>query len=158
MATLGIKQLLFHYRVWDLTLTRLIQVINAAIVSSLDMNISSDAVHFSNHPAYSGGFKGSTLSAVEFKSLCDGLISNRLLNYEAILSGYVRSEDVLNEISVIVRRIKSENENAIYVCDPVLGDNGNFYVPGEGSICGHYLFTRIKFIYTAKLNYMTNMP
>ncbi|ODM94535.1 Beta-hexosaminidase subunit beta [Orchesella cincta] len=54
---------------------------------------------------------------------------NNLVNYSQILTGYVGSESFLRKIRDVVMRIKEKNPSAVYLCDPVLGDNGHFYVP-----------------------------
>ena len=88
-----------------------------------------NTVHFSNHPAYKGGFKGQSLNGQEIFSIFEGLQANNLLNYDVVISGYIRSEDVLLNLKDIIKTIKDINPSTIYVCDPVLGDNGMFYVP-----------------------------
>jgi len=37
----------------------------------------------------------------------------------------------LAQVEEAIKIIKENNPNMIYVCDPVLGDDGNFYVPEE---------------------------
>lgn len=90
-----------------------------------------NTVHLSNHPAYSGGFKGQMLSGDDFASLVEGLATNDLLGYNILLSGYIRSEDILLKLRDTFQTIKLRNPDAIFVCDPVLGDNGAFYVPQQ---------------------------
>ena len=58
-----------------------------------------------------------------------GLDDNDLLNHDVVLNGYTRNIDVLFAIKDTVQRVRKNNPNAIYICDPVLGDNGQFYVP-----------------------------
>ena len=65
-------------------------------------------------------------------ALVDGLEANALLQgYSHMLTGYIGSQTFLEAISDIVDRVKSCNQGLKYVCDPVLGDNGRFYVPEE---------------------------
>jgi len=86
-------------------------------------------VSLSNHPNYAKGFKGQFLAAEEMKNTVQGLEENELLNHDIVLNGYTRNIDVLLTIGDTVKRLRKNNPNAIYICDPVLGDNGQFYVP-----------------------------
>ena len=59
----------------------------------------------------------------------DGLAQNDLDNYTHLLTGYVGSASFLKRIAGVVRALKDKNPDLVYVCDPVLGDNGLMYVP-----------------------------
>ncbi|XP_015124260.1 pyridoxal kinase isoform X1 [Diachasma alloeum] len=63
--------------------------------------------------------------------LMEGLAGNDLDHYSHLLTGYVASSSFLKKISQLVPILKEKNPNLIYVCDPVLGDNGKTYVPEE---------------------------
>ena len=80
------------------------------------------------------------------KEIWSGLEENKLLDYNYVLSGYVGSASCLSEMSHLIRHIKSASPKTIYgrvlwnlwaalteeiVLDPVLGDNGQLYVPAE---------------------------
>jgi len=86
-------------------------------------------VSLSNHPNYAKGFKGQFLAAEEMNNTVQGLEDNELLTHDIVLNGYTRNIDVLLTIRDTVQRLRKNNPNAIYICDPVLGDNGQFYVP-----------------------------
>lgn len=90
-----------------------------------------NTVSLSNHPAYEHGTRGKALDDEVLSSIVDGLSDNNLLGYDAIVTGYTRSQRHLEIIADTVKRVRLVNPNAIYVCDPVLGDNGEFYVPPE---------------------------
>ncbi|KAH9739116.1 Pyridoxal kinase [Citrus sinensis] len=45
--------------------------------------------------------------------------------------GYIGSVSFLNTILQVVEKLRSINPNLIYVCDPVMGDEGKLYVPSE---------------------------
>lgn len=45
--------------------------------------------------------------------------------------GYNRSPSVLTKIASIYKELHEANKDFIYLCDPVLGDLGQFYVPEE---------------------------
>lgn len=65
--------------------------------------------------------------------LADGMDKNGLLSDDTghILTGYIGSESFLRAVVTIVRKIKAVNPQVRYVCDPVLGDIGRFYVPQQ---------------------------
>jgi pyridoxine kinase len=75
-------------------------------------------------PPGGGPVPGETLSA-----LVDGIAADGLLGeIDAVLSGYLGVPDHVAVILDAVHRIKAANPSAIYVCDPVLGDDGRLYV------------------------------
>lgn len=50
-------------------------------------------------------------------------------NYTHLLTGYIGTASFLKRVALLVKTLKSKNPNLIYVCDPVMGDNGKMYVP-----------------------------
>ena len=46
-----------------------------------------------------------------------------------VLSGYLGDARQAADVASLVHRVKATNPNAIYVCDPVMGDAGGLYVP-----------------------------
>ncbi|KAB7498431.1 Pyridoxal kinase, partial [Armadillidium nasatum] len=89
-----------------------------------------NSVQFSNHTGYKH-VKGQVLNANELEELVEGLKLNGLLNYSHLLTGYIGSISFLQAVKNVVSLVKEHNPNAIYVCDPVMGDNGKMYVPQE---------------------------
>eukprot|EP00003_Mantamonas_plastica_P012555 TRINITY_DN2248_c0_g1_i1.p1 TRINITY_DN2248_c0_g1~~TRINITY_DN2248_c0_g1_i1.p1 ORF type:complete len:296 (+),score=78.26 TRINITY_DN2248_c0_g1_i1:253-1140(+) len=85
-------------------------------------------VQFSNHSGFSV-FKGQRLGGDELMELVEGLEANELLDQDFVVSGYIGNEGVLTRVLETVQMVRKNNENSIYVCDPVLGDNGKLYVP-----------------------------
>ena len=43
--------------------------------------------------------------------------------------GYVGDPSFLETLARTVTDLRTKNPNIKYVCDPVMGDNGHFYVP-----------------------------
>lgn len=87
-----------------------------------------DTVRFSNHPAH-GSYTGQITPACEITALIDGIEQRALLqSCTAILSGYLGSAKNGRIIAEIVDRIKAINKRALFLCDPVMGDNGQPYV------------------------------
>lgn len=49
----------------------------------------------------------------------------------AVLSGYLGDVDQAAAVASLVRKVKSANPTALYLCDPVIGDKAGLYVPDE---------------------------
>lgn len=90
-----------------------------------------NTVSLCNHPAYAGGARGFGLADQQLLDLVDGLEANELLGYDAVLAGYLKTPEIGRQLGDIVRRIRAVNPTTCFICDPVLGDNGRFYVPEE---------------------------
>jgi pyridoxal kinase len=101
-----------------------------------------NSVHFSNHTGYPLGWEGDVLDGATLLKLVDGLERNGLLSDDSIegsnagrighvLTGYIGSESFLRSVVNVVQKIRASNSKCRYVCDPVLGDGGKFYVPEE---------------------------
>ncbi|XP_076041167.1 pyridoxal kinase [Oratosquilla oratoria] len=87
-----------------------------------------NSVQFSNHTGYSH-FKGQVLNATELRDLISGLKLNGLDRYTHLLTGYIGSDSFLEVVQEVVKHLKEVNPKLIYVCDPVMGDEGKMYVP-----------------------------
>jgi pyridoxine kinase len=96
-----------------------------------------NSVHFSNHTGYRHGFEGDILKGEQLHSIVNGLRRNDLLSdIDHILTGYTGSVSFLDAVVDIVKTVREEAtkkslKRVRYVCDPVLGDKGKFYVPEE---------------------------
>lgn len=89
-------------------------------------------VHFSNHTGY-GEARGPLLTASDIAEVIRGVEDRGALDRcDAVLSGYQGAEEVGSVILDAVRNVKGRNPDAIYFCDPVMGDVGRgFFVrPG----------------------------
>ena len=81
-------------------------------------------VQFSNHPGH-GAWKGHAFDAAHVRSLIDGLDAQGYLRrVDAVLSGYIGTAETGAVVAEAVARVKAQNANAIYCCDPVMGDVG----------------------------------
>lgn len=89
-----------------------------------------NSVQFSNHTGYPT-FKGQVLDGQQLWDLIEGLSANNLLYYTHLLTGYIGSVSFLNTILGVVEKLRLINPEVIYVCDPVMGDDGKLYVPEE---------------------------
>jgi pyridoxine kinase len=85
------------------------------------------SVLFSNHPGH-GKFRGEATAAARMAELIDGLAQHGwLAQCDGIISGYLGAPDQAAVVADAVRRVKAENPRALYVCDPVFGDDGGAY-------------------------------
>ncbi|XP_012267421.2 pyridoxal kinase isoform X1 [Athalia rosae] len=94
-----------------------------------------NSVQLSNHTKYKF-VQGQVLDEDDLGDpflgkLMDGLRQNDLDHYSHLLTGYVGSASFLKKIGQLVHDLKKKNPDLIYVCDPVMGDNGKMYVPKE---------------------------
>ena len=87
-----------------------------------------DTVNFSNHPGY-GSFTGSVKDAHKIQEEINGLANLDILGEcDAILSGYLGEVETAKTVSRTIELIKEQNETAIYLLDPVIGDDDQIYV------------------------------
>jgi len=88
-----------------------------------------NTVEFSNHTGY-GSWRGRVLGAELAAELVAGLEERGVLGRcEAVLSGYLGDAAVGKAIIDAVKKVRKENPDALYCCDPVMGDVGRgFYV------------------------------
>lgn len=89
-----------------------------------------NSVQFSNHTGY-GAIKGQVLNAGDLEALYSGLKANDINHYSHLLTGYIGSKSFLLAVKDVILDLKKTNPKLIYVCDPVLGDNGVLYVPED---------------------------
>lgn len=86
--------------------------------------ITINTVQFSNHTGY-GSWKGEIFTANHIKSLIQGLRERDVLkDVKAILSGYLGAADLGQVVLDTVSEIRTLNPDALYCCDPVMGDVG----------------------------------
>ena len=97
-----------------------------------------NSVHFSNHTGYKEGWEGDVLKGDQLRAILDGLQRNDLLGEIGhVLTGYIGSESFLEAVLDVIQTLRgagccsstSTTSPVRFVCDPVLGDKGEFYVP-----------------------------
>jgi pyridoxine kinase len=88
-----------------------------------------NTVEFSNHTGY-GAWRGKVLGADLAADLVTGLEERGVLSRcEAVLSGYLGDSCTAMTIADAVKKVRGASPNAVYACDPVMGDVGRgFYV------------------------------
>jgi len=133
------QYLSFHFLGFRILITRICgkDVGNKAAVFPLqllgfDVDVIN-SVHFSNHTGYSNGFEGDVLDGEQLKTILYGLKNNGLIdNVTYLLTGYIGKENFLRTVVDFLKKRSATGSKKIrYVCDPVLGDDGKFYVSSE---------------------------
>jgi pyridoxine kinase len=81
-------------------------------------------VHFSNHTGY-GSWRGPLLSGQDITDVVTGIDERGVLGrVDAVLSGYQGAEEVGAAVLSALDLVRQRNPQAIYCCDPVIGDEG----------------------------------
>eukprot|EP00729_Bicosta_minor_P009104 gene9104-12668_t len=80
-----------------------------------------NTVQFSNHTQY-GKWTGSVQPPTELTDIAEGIAAiDALDRCDAVLSGYLGSEEQGAAVLDVVAKVKAANPNALYCCDPVMG-------------------------------------
>ncbi|TQK19531.1 pyridoxal kinase [Microbacterium sp. SLBN-154] len=88
-------------------------------------------VNFSNHTGY-GAWRGPLIPPADVAEVLTGVEERGVFGQiDAVLSGYQGSEGIGDVIVDAVRRVKAANPDALYACDPVMGNarSGCFVAP-----------------------------
>lgn len=89
---------------------------------------AAPTVIFSNHLGHKT-VTGRVLEAAQLRELIDGLRQLDVLGKaKAILTGYLGAPETASLVAEVVAEVKAANPQAIYICDPVIGDQGHMYV------------------------------
>ncbi len=89
-------------------------------------------VQFSNHTGY-GEWRGRVFDGQAVEEIVEGIADRGVLgSCDAVLSGYLGSADIGHAVVGTVGRVRAANPDAVYCCDPVIGDVGRgvFVRPG----------------------------
>lgn len=88
-------------------------------------------VTFSNHTGY-GAWRGPLIAPDDVREVLTGIEERGAFGrIDAVLSGYQGSEGIGDVIIDAVARVKAANPDAVYACDPVMGNarSGCFVAP-----------------------------
>ncbi|WP_203138492.1 pyridoxal kinase PdxY [Microbacterium sp. JZ31] len=88
-------------------------------------------VNFSNHTGY-GAWRGPLIAPDDVREVITGIEERgAFAHIDAVLSGYQGGEGIADVIIDAVARVKAANPEAIYACDPVMGNakSGCFVAP-----------------------------
>jgi len=91
-----------------------------------------NTVQFSNHTGY-GSWTGEVYTGAQVAKVIEGIEARGAFpRCDAVLSGYMGDHSIGEAILDAVRRVKQANPNALYCCDPVIGDDdrGIYVRPG----------------------------
>jgi pyridoxine kinase len=91
-----------------------------------------NTVQFSNHTGY-GDWTGAVYSGQSVRELVDGIAARGALERcDAVLTGYVGGADIGEAILHAVTSVRRAKPEALYCCDPVIGDadTGVYVRPG----------------------------
>ena len=81
-----------------------------------------NTVQFSNHTGY-GDWTGAVYSGESVRELVDGIAARGALQRcDAVLTGYVGGADIGDAILHAVTSVRRAKPEALYCCDPVIGD------------------------------------
>jgi pyridoxine kinase len=89
-------------------------------------------VQFSNHTGY-GAWTGRVFDGATIEEIVQGIADRGVLGRcDAVLSGYLGSADIGHAVVQTVDTVRAANPEAVYCCDPVIGDVGRgiFVRPG----------------------------
>lgn len=86
------------------------------------------AAHSGHQPMY-----GAAISKELFEELVEGVKAINVISSTAcVVSGYIRSMEIVDSVQNLVADIKAIYPNKAYICDPVMGDvDTGLYVPEE---------------------------
>ena len=89
-----------------------------------------NTVQFSNHTGYAD-WEGRVTPADEVQALLHGISRRKILSgCKAVLTGYLGTPSLGDAVLDAVALVKAANPQAIWCCDPVMGDEGRgFFVP-----------------------------
>lgn len=91
-----------------------------------------NTVQFSNHTGY-GSWTGEVFSASHVRDVIKGIFERSSpATCDAILSGYLGDAELGEAILEAVAKVREVRSDALYICDPVMGDHGRgvFVRPG----------------------------
>ncbi|PRW45098.1 ammonium transporter [Chlorella sorokiniana] len=86
-----------------------------------------NSVQFSNHTGYPS-WNGEVMSGEGLWRLVEGLDANGLVRHTHLLTGYIGSLSILQTVVRVAQKLREHNPDLVYVCDPVMGDDGRLYV------------------------------
>jgi len=91
-----------------------------------------DTVAFSNHTGH-GRWRGDVVAAKTVATLFEGIADLGVLpGIDAVLSGYIGTAETGTVLLDIVGRVKAANPQAVFCCDPVIGDTDTGSYVREG--------------------------
>lgn len=94
--------------------------------------VDINTVQFSNHTGY-GVWTGQVFAPDHIRDIINGIRERGILHKtKTVLSGYMGSPELGEIVLDVVREIRKYSPDAIYCCDPVMGDTGRGFFVREG--------------------------
>ncbi len=91
-----------------------------------------NTVQFSNHTGY-GRFTGEVFSAEHIRQVVDGIEAlTGFGRVQALLTGYMGDQATGAAVLDALARLRAVHPQALYCCDPVMGDTGRGFFVREG--------------------------
>lgn len=88
-----------------------------------------NTVQFSNHTGYGmDRVFGTITEENDLDQLLCGVLANFPHDYDALLSGYIPNKDCVRCMGMHYKNYKKNNPDAVWLMDPVMGDEGQLYV------------------------------
>lgn len=88
-----------------------------------------NTVQFSNHTGYQS-WRGEIFSKEHIAAIVNGLEELGVApKCQAVLSGYIGSAEIAAEVQETAQRFKKYNNDLLYLCDPVIGNNHCYVKP-----------------------------
>lgn len=89
-------------------------------------------VQFSNHTGY-GVWRGQVMSVDHIRDVIEGIGERgALAGCRAVLSGYLGAPELGQAVLDAVQTVRALRPDALYACDPVMGDDGRGFFVREG--------------------------
>lgn len=90
--------------------------------------IAFPTVYLSAHTGHQPSY-GMRVDKRLFEDLITGIENIGVVDSVAhIISGYIGVEDIIDSACDFIRKIKKQDPNRLYICDPVMGDDDKIYV------------------------------
>jgi len=91
-----------------------------------------NTVQLAHHPGY-GAWRGHKLAPGQLDEILGGLEARGVLGRcAAVLSGYLGDAAVVDVVRRAVAAVRAARSDAVYLCDPVIGDDGPGVFVSEG--------------------------
>jgi len=107
---------------------------SAAVFALQRLGIEVWPVHtvaYSNHPAH-GDWRGRAAEPEALSEVLRGIEDRgAFARCDAVITGYLASAEIGRVALEAVDWVRSEKPDALYLCDPVMGDDGRFFVEPE---------------------------
>lgn len=137
--------------------------LNAAVLPLQLLGFEVDAVPtvvFSNHLGWES-FTGRPLDPAWVRDLVDGVAARDLTDCQALLTGFIGGPDLGDVVLHALDTLRRANPKAVYACDPVMGNEGGFFVrPGVPEYLRDHIVPRADILFPnhMELEFLVGRP